>query len=135
MAFPLALRLLTLAASSSSTKSLMMPCRSPLRLARSSTSSVLTVVRLACRLKLSRSRATFSFFYWPPVPDTQFLSPPVPRSEGRFFKGKKNNHTDLCPDHLGQCTNELGRGVPVPPQAVVVDHFPDGEPEGGFELL
>jgi hypothetical protein len=49
-----------LAAFSWSTQSLMTEYRSWLRRARSSTSSVVTVVRPACRLKLSRSVATFS---------------------------------------------------------------------------
>lgn len=43
--------------------------------------------------------------------------------------------TDLRPDHLGQCANELGSGVPISSQAVFVDHLADCEPEGGFELL
>lgn len=49
--------------------------------------------------------------------------------------GGAGQRTNLSPDHLGQCANELGRCVSVPAHTVLVDHFADCEPQGGLELL
>lgn len=115
--------LLTFAAFCSSTKSLIMLCRSLLRLARSSTSSVCTVVRPAWRLKFSKSTATFSVTW-------------ISHGILRCGPGSRDRRrTDLCPHHLRQRPDELRGCVPVRLQTVLVDHLAHREPQRGFETL
>ena len=48
---------------------------------------------------------------------------------------EKGGRTNLCPDQLGERSDELRRRVAVPAQRLFVDHLADGEPEGLFEAL
>lgn len=49
--------------------------------------------------------------------------------------GERGLRTDLGVDELGQCADELGRGVYVRGEAFFVDVFADGVPEGRFQAL
>lgn len=111
--------LLTFAAFCSSTKSLMIEYRSELRLARSNTSSVCTVVRPAWRLKLSRSIATFS----------------AHKLDSMLADGVLIRRTDLRPHHLCERADELRSCVAIVSKRILVDHFAHRKPQSGFQTL
>lgn len=52
----------------------------------------------------------------------------------RAKKGR-SIHTDLCPHHLCQSTDELWRSVDAQLDGLLVHDFSNGQPKGGFEAL